>query len=270
MNFKKSNSVFGCQGGVYPYQVTLYNLSAASQIDSVTIHSANEISHISFITRGELWVSDFDTLLKVDSAGNILNDEYKVRYYPLGSHIVTMDFDFLFVNDNGVHKLSSDGVITTLFITPKAHCIHSSRINGNILVGSYDDMTRYNDIGRKLQVIKKDDRGRSLYIATVYITENKNGDIWTSDKIKGAVVVVDKSGAYRFDYTGRQSHFVPHDICTDVLGQVLVCDVYNHSVNILDQDGQFLSTSDTRTTWGASSHGSVCGRRTQPLSGTRV
>jgi hypothetical protein len=138
----------------------------------------------------------------VDSAGHILHDKLRVVH-----HTVTEDGDLLFIEDDyRVCKLTSDGTVTTLLTTDgSANCIHSSRINGDILVGSEGRVTRYDRTGRELQVFEEDDKGQSLYKLPFYITENSNGDIWSSDWMKQAVVVVDKSGRHRFDYTGRQS-----------------------------------------------------------------
>jgi sugar lactone lactonase YvrE len=162
---------------------------------------------------------------------------------------VTKDGDLLFIDGNKVSKLTSDGTVTTLLTTHwSADCIHSSRINGDILVGDVRGLTRYDRTGRKLQVIEEDDKGQRLYEWPRYITENKNCDIWTSDWGKRTVVVVDESRRHRFNYkgrqsvhTGRQSGFIPCGICTDVHGQVLLCDWGNDSVHLLDQDGHFLS-----------------------------
>lgn len=207
-------------------------------INSITISGAEQILHISFKTKDELFVSDKENICLVDSAGKILNSGFEGAYYPSGSHTVTDDLDFLFVDTNGVHKLSPDGVIATPFYSPEPHCIHSSHINGDILVGSFRKVTRYDRNGRKLNVINYP---HVRYIHPVYITENKNGDIWTSDNWIAKVTVVDRSGGHRFDYTGPFSHFCPRALCADVLGHVLVCDCHNDSVYLLDQDGNFLS-----------------------------
>ncbi|XP_062597038.1 uncharacterized protein LOC134258492 [Saccostrea cucullata] len=131
--------------------------------------------------------------------------------------------------------------------------IFSSSINGHILVGmernAEKKVTRYNKEGRKLQGIQWGDQGQSLYQRIDYITENINGDICSSDSSAGRVVVVTASGEYRFSYYGlhrfsysgrhSQSRFCPFGICTDVLGQILIC---NYSdVHLLDINGQFLS-----------------------------
>nr|XP_022314599.1 uncharacterized protein LOC111119076 [Crassostrea virginica] len=124
--------------------------------------------------------------------------------------------------------------------------IHSSKINGDILVGMIKDgvakVTRYNKTGRKIQSIQRDNKEQELYSNPDYITENINGDICTSDFGIRAVVVVNKSGLHRFSYSGQQSGFRSYGICTDVVGHIIVCNICleNLTVEILDQDGQFL------------------------------
>jgi hypothetical protein len=214
----------------------------------------------------------------VDPAGHV-QDKLSVTTSYTGIHTVTEDGNLLFIDDllkvrklklfgykkiirltplgyKKVRRLISDGTVTTLMTTDRpTFCIHSSRINGDILVGSPRRVTRYDKVGRKLQVIEKDNDGRRLYEFPHYITENYNGDVLISDRVKYAVVGVDKSGRHRFVYkggpsvstgrqsvhTGRQSDFYPCGICTDVYGHVLVCNLINPSVHLLDQDGQFLS-----------------------------
>ena len=95
--------------------------------------------------------------------------------------------------------------------------------------------------GKEIQNIQRDNKGQKLYGYPHCITENINGDICTSDINKNAVVVVNKSGQYRFSYTGQGLWFSPYGICTDVLGHILVCDSYSEYVHLLDQDGGFLS-----------------------------
>ncbi|XP_062597040.1 uncharacterized protein LOC134258494 [Saccostrea cucullata] len=132
--------------------------------------------------------------------------------------------------------MTLDGTITTLFEqSRRLTCIHSSRIDGDILVGYISGVVKFDWTGVQRMKLKCG----TCY--PTYITENKNGDIWVSDIEREAVVVMDKSGQHRFYYRGQhQSYFDPHGICTDILGQVLVCDVSNSSVHLLDQDGQFL------------------------------
>jgi hypothetical protein len=70
------------------------------------------------------------------------------------------------------------------------------------------------------------------------ITENINRDVCVSDK--RAVVVVNKSGEYRFSFTGPGSRLYPLGICTDVLGHILVFDSESDIVLLPNQDSQYL------------------------------
>ncbi|XP_022315390.2 uncharacterized protein LOC111119484 [Crassostrea virginica] len=121
--------------------------------------------------------------------------------------------------------------------------IHSSGINGDILVGMTKNekakITRYNQTGKEIQNIQRENHRETLYRYQHFITENINGDICTSDYDKKAVVVVNKSGQHRFSYTGGKRNFSPYGICTDVLGHILVCHFtfQNTAVHLLDQDG---------------------------------
>ncbi|XP_052685260.1 uncharacterized protein LOC128165090 [Crassostrea angulata] len=166
-----------------------------------------------------------------------------------GYHAVTYD-GYLFYNDrdnNVINRITQDSTITEFLKTGdwEPISIHSSHINGDILVGMIKNreakVTRYNEEGREMQSIQKDNKGQELYIYPHYFTEYLSGDIFTSDLFKNAVVVVNKTGQHRFSYTGPRSGFYPYGICTDILGHILVCDGLNNTVHLLDQDGQFLS-----------------------------
>lgn len=91
-----------------------------------------------------------------------------------------------------------------------------------------------------------DNHGRELCSFPHYITEKINGDITlvtvcTSEYLKNGVQVVDKNGQHRFFYTGNDLVLHPFGICTNVLGHILVCDVFSDTIHILDEHGQFLS-----------------------------
>jgi sugar lactone lactonase YvrE len=200
---------------------------------------------------GRLWASDwYGKLVQTDLQGNQLQKIQTSGRYT-GYHTVTQDGELIFSDgDNKVIKKITQGNKITEIIktagwfqawTPL--CIHSSHINGDILVGMRKDgeakVTRYNKTGKELQNIQRDNKGQGLYSNPHYITENINGDVCVSDYGKKTVVVVNKSGPHRFSYTGQGSEFYPFGICTDVLGHILVCD--SNTVDLLDQDGQFLS-----------------------------
>ncbi|XP_062620717.1 uncharacterized protein LOC134282330 [Saccostrea cucullata] len=218
-------------------------LPSAVQTSTITIPDVNYINLICCETSDRFWVSGESKLLKVDSRGNVL-----IRLVVgLSGMSTNTDGELMFTTGNSVEKIESNGIITTLFSTNDIiKCIYSSCINGDILLGlnntalDTSKVTRYDVTGQKILDIE--DQGVKLYNYPSYITENINGDIWTSDTVK--VVVVNKSGKHRFNYRGHQSHyFNPKGICTDILGHVLVCNssLFRPSVHLLDQDGQFLS-----------------------------
>lgn len=127
--------------------------------------------------------------------------------------------------------------------------IHSSHLNGDILVGMIKDgeakVNRYSKTGRYIKgSIQKDLDGTTLIFSLPhYITEIKrNGYICVSDRSKEAIVVVDSNGHNKPEalYTGQGSRFVPFGICTDDRDHVLVCDGHEESIHLLDHECRFL------------------------------
>ncbi|XP_061179064.1 uncharacterized protein LOC133187662 [Saccostrea echinata] len=81
-----------------------------------------------------------------------------------------------------------------------------------------------------------------------FIAENKNGDICVSDTNADAVIVVEKSGKFRFKYQGKvvigKMLFRPDQIITDSLCNIIVTDFMNNCLHILDQNGLYLKCVD--------------------------
>ncbi|XP_062581830.1 uncharacterized protein LOC134243595 [Saccostrea cucullata] len=216
------------------------------------------IYHLSQLPPNKFWASDIlGNLTQYDMEGNILKIISTNIGYIQGNHTVTTEGNLLYTDNdkNTVYRVSSDMSINKFFETGKwkAGAIYSSPVNGNILIvmeiKPIQKITKYSREGRKLQDIQWDDKGKTLYKSINYITENINGDICASDWKAGKVVVVTASGEYRFTYSGHhsQSQFRPFGICTDVLGNILVCNGYftNNenctSIHLLDLNGQCLS-----------------------------
>nr|XP_022341709.1 uncharacterized protein LOC111135708 [Crassostrea virginica] len=198
---------------------------------------------------GRLWVNDYrGNLVQTDLQGKQLQ-KIQTSGTDQGYHTATQDRDLLYTDrdKNKIYRITPDRKITEYIRTGDwtPLSVHSSRINGDILVGMIKNgeakVTRYSKAGKEIQNIQRDNQGQKLYIFPHYITENINGDICTSDYDKEAVVVVNKSGQHRFSYTGQGLGLSPYGIYTDVLGHILVCDYYSITVHLLDQDGGFLS-----------------------------
>ncbi|XP_065938402.1 uncharacterized protein [Magallana gigas] len=227
---------------------TLSLSSSVTKVREYTVPDVDRVSHMSLGKSGRLWFSDSNgNLVQTDLQGNQLQ-KIQTSGGDEGYHTVTQDGDLIYTDrkNKAINRIRPDNTITEFIKTGGwTLSIHSSHINGDILVGMIKDtdakVTRYNKTGTEIQNIQKDNKGQALYSGPHYITENINGDVCVSDWDKHAVVVVDKSGQHRFSYTGQGSGFTPYGICTDVLGHILVCDVLGETVHLLDQDGRFLS-----------------------------
>ena len=106
-----------------------------------------------------------------------------------GNHTATQDGDLIYTDEDKkvIYRITPDRKVTEI-IKPgdwKPFSIHSSSINGDILVGMIKDktakITRYSKAGKEIQNMRKDKQGQGLYRYPRYITENINGDICTSD-----------------------------------------------------------------------------------------
>ncbi|XP_011412690.3 tripartite motif-containing protein 2 [Magallana gigas] len=227
-------------------------LSLSSSVDIVkeyTVPSVKCAYYLSLDTFGGIWVSDnYGNLVHADLQGNQLQ-KILTSVGDEGYHSVTKSGDLIYTDsgNNTIKMITLDKKITEFMNIEKwtPLSIHSSNINGDILVGMSKGrtgkVTRYNSSGKEIQNIQRDSRSQGLYISYPrYITENINGDICISDYDKSAVVVLYKTGQHKFSYTGQGSKFRPFGICTDIVGHILVCDNESNTVHLLDQDGQFL------------------------------
>nr|XP_022308900.1 uncharacterized protein LOC111114736 [Crassostrea virginica] len=229
---------------------TLSLSSSVTKVREYSVPGVYNANHVSADKSVRLWVSDDEgNFVLTDLQGNLLQEIQTSGYREEGYHTVTQGGGLIYtdIDEKVIYRITPDGKITEFIKTGDwtPLSIHSSRINGDILVGMITDeeakVTRYSKTGKEIQSIQRDNQGQGLYDLPHYITENVNGDICTSDYNKRAVVVVNKSGQHRFFYTGQGSEFRPWGICTDVLGHILVCEGLSNVVHLLDQDGEFLS-----------------------------
>nr|XP_011456909.2 uncharacterized protein LOC105348982 [Crassostrea gigas]XP_034312022.1 uncharacterized protein LOC105348982 [Crassostrea gigas] len=224
---------------------TLSLSSSVTKVREYRVPGVYSVYHILLGKSGRIWASDeCGSLVQTDLLGNLLQ-KIQTSGGSEGYHTVTQDGDLIYTDRKNkvINRIKQDNTMTEFIKTGdwEPISIHSSHINGDILVGMIKDgkakVTRYNKTGEEIQNIQRYNKGQELYSNPCYITENINGDVCTSDYDKRAVVVVNKSGQYRFSYT----FFPPNGMCTDLLGHIIVCDGLSDTVNVLDQDGQFLS-----------------------------
>ncbi|XP_062571483.1 E3 ubiquitin-protein ligase TRIM71-like [Saccostrea cucullata] len=228
---------------------------------SVPFHISPDVSSNTFWANG-----DAENLIQFDLQGNIFQN-VSTGGQRNGYHSITREDNLLYTDYDRktIYRINRDMTTSTVVTTKdwEPQSIFSSQINGDILVGMNKKekwkITRYNREGEKIMDIQKNENGKALYSSVSYLTENINGDICTSDNDGGKVQVVTRSGEHRFTYSGQYSvmFFIPYGICTDVLGNILVCcscSVFNfgfgvlnspflheHGIHLLNQDGQLLS-----------------------------
>nr|XP_022341336.1 uncharacterized protein LOC111135500 isoform X2 [Crassostrea virginica]XP_022341337.1 uncharacterized protein LOC111135500 isoform X2 [Crassostrea virginica] len=227
---------------------TLSLSSSVTKVREYSVPGVGSAHHVSVEKSGRLWVSDWSNLFQTDLQGKQLQKIQTSGRYE-GYHTATQGGDLIYTDRDKrvIYRITPDRKITEFIKTGDwtPVSVHSSRINGDLLMGMVKDkeakVTRYSKAGKEIQNIQRDNQGQGLYGYPRYITENINGDICASDWNKKAVVMVNKSGQHRFSYTGQGSEFWPCGICTDVLGHILVCDSASGTVHLLDQDGGFLS-----------------------------
>nr|XP_022336253.1 uncharacterized protein LOC111132721 [Crassostrea virginica] len=220
---------------------------SVTKVREYRVPGVDSVFHVSVEKSGRLWVSDNKGyLVQTDLQRNLLQ-EIQTSIGDQGYHTATQDGDLVYTDRDKktIYRVTPDRKITEFIKTGdwRPLSVHSSRINGDILVGMIKNkeakVSRYSKAGKEKQNIQRDNQGQKLYSYPYYITENVNGDICASNN--HAVVVVNKSGQHRFSYTGQRSLFFPWGICTDVLGHILVCDNASDTVHLLNQDGGFLS-----------------------------
>lgn len=177
---------------------------------------------------------------------------------------VTKDGDLVYIdyNDCSVNIVKNthiESVIKLREWIPRGVC---STFSGDLLVvvQSADDdkqskVLRYSGSEEK-QSIQFNDKKAPPYSSgcdNKYITENKNKDICVSNWGSRALVMVNRTGKFRFVYTGPScvtrytrrlsaiaQSFYPYGITTDSHNRILIADLNNHRIHILDLFGQFL------------------------------
>ncbi|XP_061175968.1 uncharacterized protein LOC133184916 [Saccostrea echinata] len=176
------------------------------------------------------------------------------------SGLIELDDGSIFYSDidnKQVKKLSKDlqeEEKTKLDWHPMGLCISRS---GHILVctaflsGEAVDpsdrgkVLRMSYKGLILQEIEKDGEEKNLYSRPICISENINQDICVSDVFRYSIIVVDRSGFFRFAYSGGGIHesredFWPTELDTDSMGNIAVSDNRNNLVHLLDIDGNLV------------------------------
>ena len=233
-------------------------MSSPVLLKYILVASVKYCYHISCVTPGRLWISDWNNVILKDTAtGKTIYSLKGSSESDSGNHTVNRESELIYIDNHyKIRKLSADMKTTTLLIDEtdpkwKLICVYCSPSSGDLLIGmrKYDTgrfigkVMRYNDPCRQKPTKPQNKTPDNLYDYPGYITENNNRDVVVSDWRRGAVIVTSGEGIYRFSYTGPPtsgSGLEPRGICTDALSHILVCDLTSGTVQLLSKDGEFL------------------------------
>lgn len=131
------------------------------------------------------------------------------------------------------------------------HCC----MNNDVLVTEFSDnlqysrIVRYDASGRCLNVIEFEEENAQhvpLFdnVLSLFICENKNGDIGVTERHKKRVIAVKKNGRKRFEYSGhiRSSSFTEFEfagIGSDSRCNFVISDPKNYTHHVVDWRGKF-------------------------------
>lgn len=217
------------------------------------------LSSVDCLNDDEIWTCGIDSIMKLHNLQGQLVRSIETKSGNVPFDIaVTRDGDLVYSDPNDrtvniVKNTKTQEVIRLAGWKPRSVCVTFS---GDLLVIMLSDDIRRTKIVHysgstyyKKQTIQFNDKSQPLYSSGYtkkYITENRNLDICVSDYMAGAVVVVDKTGNFRFSYTGppTKRQFDPIGVATDSQSRILTVDGNDYRIHIIDQDGKFLRFID--------------------------
>ncbi|XP_062566854.1 uncharacterized protein LOC134229166, partial [Saccostrea cucullata] len=144
-----------------------------------------------------------------------------------GQHTVNITGDLIYVDrDDNVIKLSKDNRTKSTLIKKTEQWYNSVSTPPTSTAICWSVCGRSYNSGRHKQTIRHGNTDQELISESIYITEERNGDVIVSDRLRRAVVVTDSTGRRRFSYKGLPSgaRIDPRGNCTDALSHILVCE----------------------------------------------
>jgi DNA-binding beta-propeller fold protein YncE len=206
---------------------------------------------IACLDRTQAWVNGEGVMTRLDVEGHIFDKISTVDNLPAHGLAVIKDGELLYSNaDSNTIYLVKHGKPRAMIKTqwePSGICFSPT---GNVLAVTCKRSERIFQIevfdGKTGSAIK-DFKLLSLQggrFLSMYLAENRNGDICIVDLNAKDVAIFTQEGSLRFRYNGADNvcqKFDPQYIATDRYGHILVSDRGNDCVHILNMDGELHS-----------------------------
>ena len=196
------------------------------------------------LPNGHAWVgTGAQSVRLVNLKGEILNEVF-LDFYPYNLAILG---DTLLLSNGQSIKSIQNGQLTDFYNAAPFFSQGICRTKDNeilVCLAKRDGgkILRLDGNGKILQKIQFNANGSHLYRSPTKVSESPlNGDICVADSAENSVIVVDKTGAFRFTYRGLEGDsFSPFYVTHDSFGNILIGDNSHFRIHLVDKDGVFL------------------------------
>lgn len=231
-----------------------------------------ESTHLTSLTclnSSEVWVLGGDSIMRLFSYQGELVKSVRTKSKENPCDIaVTMSGELVYADyrERTVNIMRNTEIQSVISLSGWKPRNISSTSSGDLLVVICCDDSRQTKVVRysaskEKQTIQYNDEGKPLYSSgcTKFIAENKNLVICVSDGDAHAVVVVNQTGKFLFNYAyavrPNMKPFKPTGINTDSQSRILTADSNNNCIHIIHKKGKLLVLIDNchlRSPWGIS------------------
>lgn len=220
---------------------------------------AVSLNDIVWIGNGDKESSHIFGSYKALQSGKLVGDKFTIRN---SFNLIVSDIAFTPCND--ILLATSESRLKqikagSIYVTDSVYCEELSGLcsvhvtnEGRVIVGGITLIVVMDTNGNHLKRYEKDKNNESIFDGLICsITSTVNGNIFViQTSIKKSVVVLGKEDIIN-NYVGspsinRYGEFSPKSIVATPLDNVIVADDINHTLHILDHNGQLLTTYNTK------------------------
>lgn len=213
-----------------------------------------ELRRVRCIGNEQAWLSGsaHGTLTRMNMSGQVLETVTVTHGYAPKDMAIMADQQLIYcdvgnLSINAVKNGNSKVISRFNKWLPTSICTTSKA--GSLLVGMISKDQRSGRVVRYVgskakQKMQFDEKHQDLFKKPSSVAENINENVCVIDSSAPCLVVLGRSGLFRFRYNGsertRTYSFYPSGLATDSMGQIIVGDRMNTCLDIVDKDGQFV------------------------------